>query len=65
MQREIVETEQKLKALEKQASESSVALLKIAATGESLKSAGDKVSSVGENMLSLVGCLLTSMQTRE
>lgn len=58
LQREIVETEQKLKALEKQASESSVALLKIAATGESLKSAGDKVSSVGENMLSLVGCLL-------
>lgn len=58
LQREIVETEQKLKALEKQACESSVDLLKIAATGESLKSAGDKVSSVGENMLSLVGCLL-------
>ena len=51
LQREIVETEQKLKDLEKQASQSSVALQKIAATGESLKSAGDKVSSVGEKML--------------
>ena len=44
LQREIVETEQKVKALEKQASDSSVALQKIAATGEKLTSTGDTIA---------------------
>ena len=44
LQREIVETEQKVKALEKQASDSSVALQKSAATGEKLKSTGDTIA---------------------
>ena len=43
LQREIVETEQKLKGLEEQTSKSAVALQKIAATGEKLKNVGDKI----------------------
>lgn len=50
LQREIIETENALKDLEGQADQSAVALQKIAATGESLKSVGDKVSSVGTSM---------------
>ena len=50
LQREITETEQKLKGLEEQASKSAVALQKIAATGEKLKAAGDKISGVGQTL---------------
>ena len=50
LQREIFETEEALKSLEKQANSSSVALDKIAATGEKLKTAGDSISSVGKSL---------------
>ena len=50
LQREITETEQKLKGLEEQASKSAVALQKIAATGEKFKAAGDKISGVGQTL---------------
>lgn len=51
LQREIIETEQRLKDLEKQAGQSAVALQKIAATGEKLKTVGDNISSVGQKLL--------------
>lgn len=51
LQREIIETEQRLKDLEKQAGQSSVALQKIAATGEKLKTVGDNISSAGKKLL--------------
>ena len=57
LQREIIETEQQLKALEKQANESSVALQKIAATGERLKSTGDTIASAGEKMLPVTAAI--------
>lgn len=47
LQREIIATEQSLKDLEKQAEQSSVAMQKIAATGENLKNLGSKVTGVG------------------
>ena len=47
LQREIIATEQALEDLEEQ---SAVALQKIANAGESLKSAGDKVTDVGKKM---------------
>lgn len=49
-QREIIATEQALEDLEEQAGQSAVALQKIANAGESLKSAGDKVTDVGKKM---------------
>ena len=57
LQREIIETEQQLKTLEKQANESSVALQKIAATGEKLKSTGDTIASAGEKMLPVTAAI--------
>ena len=51
LQREIIETEQRLKDLEKQAGQSAVALQKIAATGEKLKTVGDNISSAGQKLL--------------
>ena len=51
LQREIIETEQRLKDLEKQAGQSAVALQKIAATGEKLKTVGDSISSTGQKLL--------------
>jgi len=50
LQREIIATEQALEDLEEQAEQSAVALQKIANAGESLKSAGDKVTDVGKKM---------------
>ena len=50
LQREIIATEQVLEDLEEQAGQSAVALQKIANAGESLKSAGDKVTDVGKKM---------------
>ena len=47
LQREIIETEQKLKSLEEQAGKSQVAIQKIAAAGEDLKKLGDNISDVG------------------
>lgn len=50
LQREIIATEQALEDLEEQEEQSAVALQKIANAGESLKSAGDKVTDVGKKM---------------
>ena len=46
LQREIVETEQKLKSLEEQAKQSGTALQEIAAKGEKLKTVGDNVTNM-------------------
>lgn len=51
LQREIVETEQNLRNLETQANQSATAVQKIAATGESLKTAGDNISNAGKKLL--------------
>ena len=51
LQREIVETEQKLKALEEQAKASGTALQEIAAKGEKLKTVGDNVTNVGKKFM--------------
>ena len=51
LQREIVETEQKLKALEEQAKASGTALQEIAAKGEKLKTVGDNISNAGTKFL--------------
>lgn len=51
LQREIIETENALKDLEKQAEQSATAMQKIAATGEKLKETGDKISGVGEKLM--------------
>lgn len=51
LQREIVETEQKLKALEEQAKASGTALQEIAAKGEKLKTVGDNTTNVGKKFM--------------
>lgn len=51
LQREIVETEQNLRNLETQANQSAMAVQKIAATGESLKTTGDNISNAGKKLL--------------
>ena len=51
LQREIVETEQKLKALEEQAKASGTALQGIAAKGEKLKTIGDNISNAGKKFM--------------
>jgi TP901 family phage tail tape measure protein len=53
LQREIVETEQKLKDLEKQAGQSAVAIQKIGETGEALKNVGSKITGVGKALAPL------------
>ncbi len=51
LQREIIETENNLRDLERQAGQSAVALQKIAATGEKLLTVGDSISSAGQKLL--------------
>lgn len=51
LQREIAETEAKLKSLEAQANQSATALQEIAAKGEKLKTVGDNISNVGTKLL--------------
>ena len=51
LQREIAETEAKLKSLEEQARQSGTALQEIAAKGEKLKTVGDNISNVGTKLL--------------
>ena len=51
LQREIVETEQKLNSLEEQAKQSGTALQEIAAKGEKLKTVGDNVTNVGKKCM--------------
>ena len=55
LQREIVETEQRLRSLEEQANQSAIALQKIGATGEKLQTVGNKISSVGQKLLPVTG----------
>lgn len=50
LQREIAETELKLKDLEKQANGASAALESIGAKGEAVKKAGEKVTEVGKSL---------------
>ena len=62
LQREIIETEKALEDLEKQAGESTVALQKVAKTGDSLKETGDKITGVGKKM-SVVSAGITAAGT--
>ncbi|MGN0326584.1 MAG: phage tail tape measure protein, partial [Lachnospiraceae bacterium] len=57
LQREIIETENKLKSLEEQASKSAVAIQKIGQTGESLKQLGNNISGAGEKLLPVTGAV--------
>lgn len=50
LQREIVETERTLEELEKQADKSAVALQKIGASGENLKSVGSSIEGIGKKL---------------
>ena len=54
LQREIIETEQKLKSLEDQAGKSEVAIQKIAQAGEGFKKLGDNISGVGTTLTKTV-----------
>lgn len=63
LQREIVETENALSDLERQADQSAVALQKIGAAGEKLKSVGSSIEGVGKKLLpitTIVGGLGTA-----
>ena len=63
LQREIVETENALADLERQADQSAVALQKIGATGEKLQSVGASIEGVGKKLLpitTIVGGLGTA-----
>lgn len=51
LQREIVETEKALEELEKQADRSAVALQKIGAAGEKLKSVGSSIEGAGKKLM--------------
>ena len=51
LQREIVETEQALRDLERQAEQSSVALQKIGAAGEKLQGVGSAIEGVGQKLM--------------
>ena len=51
LKREIIETEQKLKSLEEQANQSSVAIQKIGQAGTNLQSLGNSISNVGSSLM--------------
>ena len=51
LQREIIETENSLRDLEQQADRSAVALQKIAATGEKLKTVGSAIEGAGKKLM--------------
>ena len=51
LQREIIEIENNLRDLERQAGQSAVALQKIAATGEKLKTVGSAIEGVGQKLM--------------
>ena len=51
LQREIIETENNLRDLERQAGQSAVALQKIAATGEKLKTVGSAIEGAGQKLM--------------
>ena len=57
LQREIIETENELRRLEEQANQSSVAVQKIAETGEKMKKAGESMSNAGQKLLPVTGVI--------
>jgi len=57
LQREIIETENKLKSLEEQASQSAVAIQKIGQAGEGMQKLGNNISGVGEKLLPVTGAV--------
>ncbi len=57
LQREIIETENKLKSLEEQASQSAVAIQKIGQAGEGMQKLGDNISGVGEKLMPVTGAV--------
>lgn len=57
LKREIIETEEKLKNLEKQAASSNVELQKIGAIGDKLQDTGEKISDVGKKLLPVTGAV--------
>jgi len=57
LQREIVETENALAELERQADQSAVALQKIGATGEKLKSVGASIEGVGNKLMPVTAAI--------
>ena len=63
LQREIIETEQKLKSLEEQAGKSQVAIQKIAAAGEDLKKLGDNIAGVGTTLTKTVTTSVVGLGT--
>ena len=63
LQREIIETEERLKSLEEQANRSAVAVQKIAAVGEDLKNLGDKISGVGATLTKTVTTPIVGLGT--
>jgi len=54
LQRKIIETEQELRNLEREANKASDSLQKIGATGELLQNVGDKISEVGTTLTTKV-----------
>ena len=54
LQREIAETEAKLKSLEEQANQSATTLQSITAKGEKLKTVGDNVTNIGKKFLPVI-----------
>ena len=58
LQREIAETEAKLKSLEEQANQSATDLQSIAAKGEKLKTVGENISNVGTKLLPVTGAVV-------
>ena len=63
LQREIIETEERLRGLEEQANQSAVAVQKIAAVGEDLKNLGDKISGVGTTLTKTVTTPIVGLGT--
>lgn len=61
LEREIIDCEQALKKLEKQARESNVTLQKVAATGQQLKNVGGAISSVGQKVSKASAVVATGM----
>ncbi len=57
LQREIIETENNLRDLERQAGQSAVALQKIAATGEKLKTVGSAIEGVGQKLMPITAAV--------
>lgn len=58
LRREIIETETSLKNLEKQASRSITALVRIGQVGESFQKVGDKIEDVGQKLIPVTGAIV-------